>query len=97
MITNSSSIGPGGPSGPDPRRPRPATSAASAPAGPSDRLSTDRATNLNKALENTPALRPEVVRRAEALAIDPNYPPLQIIERVARLIAASQDASEIPD
>jgi hypothetical protein len=45
----------------------------------------------------SPAVRPEEVNRAEALAVDPNYPPLEIIERVARQIAASQDLSEIPD
>ena len=50
-----------------------------------------------ESIAGSPAIRPETVARAEALAVDPNYPPLQIIERVARLIADSQDLSEIPD
>jgi hypothetical protein len=49
---------------------------------------------MREALTNTPVLRAEAVERAGAIAVDPNYPPLQIIERVARLLAESQDMSE---
>ena len=96
MITNSTSIGPGGTGAPGPRPVRP----ASPPAGPgvqADRVSTARADHLREAIARSPATRPEEIARAGALALDPNYPPLQIIERVARLIADSQDLSEIPD
>lgn len=96
MITNSTSIGSGGVPSPDPRRGRAASSSAAAPAG-GDTLSTKRATELRAALASTPEIRPDVVARAEALAVDPNYPPLKIIERVASLIAASQDLSETED
>ena len=97
MITNSSSIGAGGPTGPDPRRPRVASAPAQSANSPVDRVSTARADSLRESIAGSPAIRPETVARAEALAVDPNYPPLQIIERVARLIADSQDLSEIPD
>jgi len=97
MITNSSSIGAGGPAGPDPRRPRPASAPAQGGGAPVDSVSTDRADRLRASIAASPAVRPEEVARAEPLALDPNYPPLQIIERVARLIADSQDLSEIQD
>lgn len=97
MITNSSSIGAGGPTGPDPRRPRTAGAASPATSTPTDSVSTTRADQLRESIANSPATRPDKLARAEALAIDPNYPPLQIIERVARMIADSQDLSEIPD
>lgn len=97
MITNSPSVGPGATPGPDPRRNRAAGASLPAAAAPSDRISTDRADRLREALAGTPAVRTEAVERAEALAVDPNYPPLQIIERVARLLADSQDMSEEKD
>ena len=96
MITNSTSIGMGGTGEPGPRPAR----LAGPPAGPrvqGDHVSTARADHLREAIARSPASRPEEIARAEALALDPNYPPLQIIERVARLIADSQDLSEIPD
>lgn len=96
MIIHNSPLGAGGPSGPDPRRARPAEDASSA-APAADRLSTDRAAALRTALAASPATRPEVVARGEALAVDPNYPPLEIIERVASLLAASHDPSETAD
>jgi hypothetical protein len=97
MITHTSSFGTGGPSGPDPSRAKPAQGEAFAPAPAADRLSTASAAGLRSALAATPTIRPEAVERAKALALDPNYPPLHIIERVAKLIADSQDPSEIAD
>jgi len=94
MITNSPSVGPGATPGPDPRRSRSATATVPVALAPSDRISTERADSVREALTNTPVIRPEAVERAGAIAIDPNYPPLQIIERVARLLAESQDMSE---
>lgn len=97
MITNSTPIGAGGPTGPDPRRPRASNAASSPDHTPTDRVSTAHADQLRAAIANSPATRPEEVERVQALAVDPNYPPLQIIERVARLIADSRDLSELPD
>ncbi|MEO0054875.1 MAG: hypothetical protein RLZZ50_822 [Verrucomicrobiota bacterium] len=94
MITNSQSVSPGAAPGPDPRRNRPAGTTAAPAFVPSDRISTERADQMREALTNTPVLRAEAVERAGAIAVDPNYPPLQIIERVARLLAESQDMSE---
>lgn len=94
MITNSPSVGPGATPGPDLRRNRAAEAAAPAAFAPSDRISTEHADRVRESLANTPAVRAEAVERAGAIAVDPNYPPLQIIERVARLLAESQDMSE---
>lgn len=58
-----------------------------------EQLSTIHAENLRAALTRTPEIRPEVVERARGLAADPNYPPRQIIEDVARLITMSGDPS----
>ncbi len=97
MITTSSSIGAGGPTGPDPRRPRAAAPHPQDAHTPVDHVSTDRADRLRAAISASPAARADEVARAEALALDPAYPPLQIIERVAQLLSDSQDLSEIPD
>lgn len=68
-----------------------------APAAPvrvqEDTLSTVSANNLEAALADTPAIRPEVVDRARALATDPSYPPLRIIAQLATMIAAANDLS----
>ncbi len=58
-----------------------------------DTLSTASATGLHAALAATPEIRPEVVARAAQLAVDLNYPPREIIDRVANLIALSRDPS----
>lgn len=71
-----------GQSGPRPYAPRP------------DRLSTEGAAFLHGALARQPAVRPEVVERARALAADPHYPSPQIMKRVAEQIVAAPDLSE---
>lgn len=58
-----------------------------------DTLSTVSANNLEAALADTPAIRPEVVERARALATDPSYPPLRIIAQLASMISAANDLS----
>lgn len=58
-----------------------------------DTLSTDSAVGLQNALAATPEIRPEVIARAEKLAVDLNYPPREIIDRIANLIALSRDPS----
>jgi hypothetical protein len=50
-------------------------------------------TALNQALENTPAVRTEAVERARALVASPTYPPPELINGVARLLAASIQAN----
>lgn len=71
-----------GPAAPRPYAPRP------------DHVSTESAAYLRGALERQPAIRPEMVERARALAGDPNYPPAQVIRRVAEQIVAAPDLSE---
>lgn len=58
-----------------------------------DTLSTERAIGLQNALAATPEIRPEVIARATKLAVDLNYPPREIIDRIANLIALSRDPS----
>lgn len=58
-----------------------------------DRLSQTQSQALQDGLNNTPEVRPEVVERGNRLAIDPNYPPLHIIEQLAKLMVESRDPS----
>lgn len=71
---------------------RPATSTPR-PAD-TDRLSASSQETLQNALSQQPEIRPEVVARGQALAVDPTYPPLQIIEKLSELLANSADLSE---
>jgi len=59
-----------------------------------DRLSSSNTSALREALQNTPEIRPEVVQRGKALAVDLNYPPREIIERLSKLITESRDQAE---
>ena len=86
-------------SSPD-RTPRADALAAAGPAAPRpfttrpDRISTENAAFLRAALDRQPEIRPEVVARARALADDPAYPPLAVINSIAQAILASPDLSE---
>ena len=60
----------------------------------SDQISTENAAFLRSALERQPAVRPEVVARARALAADPSYPPQEALRSVAEQILGSPDLSE---
>ncbi|MFA6286597.1 MAG: hypothetical protein WC661_04365 [Opitutaceae bacterium] len=95
MITNTNNVGSVPTPAPDPRRTRTAP-ATPAPAQ-EETLSTAHATQLKAALAETPAVRPEVVERASKLAVDPAYPPIKIINEVARMIANSYDPSSNQD
>jgi hypothetical protein len=66
---------------------------STAPAAATDNLSTSSLDRLKAALAATPEIRPEMVARGTKLALDPNYPPLEIIEDVARIIVESEDLS----
>lgn len=87
-------------SSPD-RAPRPdlvsaAASSTARPAAPKpDRISTENAAFLRSELERQPAVRPEVVERARALASDPNYPSVEVLRHVAAQIVAAPDLSEV--
>jgi len=58
-----------------------------------DNLSSANTSNLREALAQTSAIRPEVVARGKALAIDPSYPPRHLIESLAKLMVQSRDLS----
>jgi hypothetical protein len=45
--------------------------------------------SLNSALEATPDSRSEVVSRAENLVASSSYPPPELIQRIANLLAAN--------
>ena len=59
-----------------------------------ERLSSSSSQALREALNNSPEIRPEVVARGKALAVDANYPPREIIEGLAKLMMETRDAAE---
>lgn len=59
-----------------------------------DQISTENAVFLRSELDRQPAIRPEVVARARALAADPDYPPIEAVRKVAEQILAAPDLSE---
>lgn len=59
----------------------------------SDTLSSANTQSLREALAQTSEIRPQMVARGKALAIDPTYPPREIIESLAKLIVDSRDLS----
>jgi hypothetical protein len=69
------------------------TPPANTQAGNSDSLSSASTDGLRQALAQTAEIRPEVVARAKVLAVDPSYPPRQILEGLAKLMVASSDPS----
>lgn len=60
-----------------------------------DQFTNERTAWLKSAVEQQPAIRPEVVARARALAADPDYPSPRVIQQVARQILAAPDLSEV--
>lgn len=60
----------------------------------SEALSLSGSNALREALAASPEIRPEVVEEGRRLAVDPNYPPLQIIEGLAEMLLQSADPSE---
>jgi hypothetical protein len=49
---------------------------------------------VNRSLEQTPGVRAEAVARAQTLAADVQYPPLETITAIAKLLAIKLDSSE---
>ncbi len=60
----------------------------------SDSLSTDKAQQLQDALDRQPAIRPEVLARGLQLAADPSYPSAAVVRSVAQTILAAPDLTE---
>lgn len=60
----------------------------------SDHLSKASTDGLRQALAQTSEIRPHIVERGKVLAVDPNYPPRQLIESLSKLLIASRDPSE---
>lgn len=69
------------------------TPSSNSTATQSDTLSSANTQSLREALAQTSEVRPQVVARGKALAVDPNYPPREIIESLARLMISSRDPS----
>ena len=78
-----------------------ASSSTAKPASPppaslekGDHLSSSQSKILREALSSTPEVRPDVVERGHKLAVDPNYPPRELILRLAKLMSETVDPSE---
>lgn len=67
--------------------------AASSEDSGGERLSSTNTEALREALNSTPEIRPEVVERGKRLAVDPNYPPREIIENLADLMLKAREPS----
>ena len=91
MITSTSPIDRSGTTPPIGLSTKPAVQTA---APRSDQFNTSNASYLIEALIRNPEIRPQVVERARALAADPNYPPIEVVRRVAEQILNSPDLSE---
>jgi hypothetical protein len=62
-----------------------------------DRFSPEHTAALKSALQQQPAVRPEAVARARALAADPAWPTPEILRSVATTILASPDPLDQAD
>ena len=58
-------------------------------------LSASNLAVLRSELSRQPEIRPEVVARARALAADPEYPRIEILQVVAQQILRAPDLSEL--
>ena len=52
-----------------------------------DQVAFEHSVALNRGLEETPDVRADAVERAKSLISQSSYPPLEILDRVARLLA----------
>ena len=59
-----------------------------------DTLATTSIAALRETLAAQPEIRPEVVARAKALAADPDYPSVAIMQRIGAQILGAPDLSE---
>jgi hypothetical protein len=58
---------------------------------PGDKAEFSQFEAINRALEDEPDVRPEEVARARDLFASVQYPPVQLIHRISRLIARGWD------
>ena len=75
----------------------PKVTPAPAPAGPARPASETEfsaSQALDHALQQMPDVRPDAVAHGSKLAENPNYPPLELIKRLSRLVADSDEARE---
>ena len=70
------------------------TPSARAPLPVRDQVAFPAAAGLNQALQQTPDNRAAIVERAQMLAADPSYPPLETINRIANLLAIHLSKAE---
>lgn len=56
-----------------------------------DKLSLDKADELNRMLSQTPTARAEQVAQAKRLVLDASYPPEVLIHKIAALLANNMD------
>jgi hypothetical protein len=61
---------------------------------PESRVEFSQAAALEKALANTPEVRPERVDQARRLVGDPEYPPRETLQRIATLLAIKLSAEK---
>ncbi len=72
----------------------PARAPVQAPALGQDHLALSQAEGLNRALDQTPAARPEEVARAQSLVQDLSYPPMVLIRKISSLLAIHLQAPD---
>jgi hypothetical protein len=68
--------------------PMPTTAMKPAPASqpPGDDVALNRVSDLVATMKGSPAIREDAVERGKALAADPNYPPADVVNKLASLI-----------
>jgi len=59
-----------------------------------DRFSTDSLNRMRQALDQQPAVRPDVIELGRSLASDPGYPPEPIVRKLAELLVAQPDDND---
>lgn len=73
--------------------PKKAPAAATPNTAKTDALAVQAAANLRADLEAIPITRTEKVEAAKVLVVSPNYPPAEIIRRLAELLVSTPDFS----
>jgi ABC-type uncharacterized transport system involved in gliding motility auxiliary subunit len=74
---------------------KPSPAPTPAPRSPeTDRLSAASQESLQAALRQQPEIRPEVVALGQKLVVDANYPPMEIIQELSKMLIAMNDLSE---
>ena len=62
-----------------------------AAAAATESVALNQSSALNSTLAQLPAVRPEVLERAKTLVSSEHYPPLETVDKIARLLALSLD------